>query len=105
MVEPEARDPAQQRAGRDPALGEPVEQLVDGPPGAVAVALAEVAGESQAVVDDPLAGAHQRPPIARPASTASSPSARLPATFAASTPNRPSSAARWLSSIQVEKVV
>src|SRR3954447_26599536 len=96
-MQPEALDPAQQHAGAQPVAAVEVEQRVGHEGVAGALALAEVRRELQRL------DVHQ--PTARPRATASRPAARLRTTFSAAPRPSPSSTRRWVSSIQVEKVV
>ncbi len=90
---------AQQHAGLEAVAGEEVEQGVGEEGAARAVALAEVDGELEAVL------VQSAPPMVRPSATAPIPSARLTTTLRTAAHDEPSSARRWVSSIQVEKVV
>src|SRR5882757_8324088 len=99
MVRAEAGDSAQHHAGGHRTLTVEIEQRVGDEAVAAAQAFGEVGGQLGILV------AHSRPPIHRPSQAAARPSTRLTTMLATAGRSWRSSARRWVSSIQVEKVV
>src|SRR5207247_4531011 len=92
---PEALGAPQQHAREEALAPVEVEQGVCQEAAAGAVALAEVGGELERVLDHSVL----------PRAAAPRPAARLKSTFTSSSGGCPSSPSRWVSSIHVEKVV
>src|SRR5882757_4937038 len=99
MVWAEARAAAQHDAGRHRTLPIQIEQRVGEEAVVEAQTFAEIGCQLEVLV------AHSRPPIHRPSQAAARPSTRLTTMLAAAGHSWRSSARRWVSSIQVEKVV
>ena len=99
MVRAEAGDAAQHDAGGHRALAVEIEQRVGEEAVVAAQTFGEVGGQLEVLV------AHSRPPIHRPSQAAARPSTRLTTMLATAGRSWRSSPSRWVSSIQVEKVV
>src|SRR3954454_13793787 len=99
MVRAEAGDASQYDAGGPRTLAVQIELRTREKAAVTAQTFGEVGGQLKVLV------VHNRPPIDRPSQAAASPSTRLTTMLATAGRIWRSSPSRWVSSIQVEKVV